>query len=437
MTRQLKLVKLAKRVEPFRALLFNRERVGNLPDVVAPPYDLIGAERQNELYDRSPYNIVRLELGREADRYAASAATLAKWRADDILRVAPRPAIYLYTQLFEAGGRRLKRDGFVARVRLENFSHGRILPHEKTFPAAKADRLKLLTALTTNVSSIFGLYSGKHAELDALIANATMRAPLADMVDDLGSGNQLRAIEAPEEIAIVQNALESSLILIADGHHRYETALNYREIRRAAEGDTGALHTYDYTMMTLVGCDSPGLVILPTHRVVKHLDASALASFENRAREVFEIEEFADRDRMLAELARGGRGAIGVALRGAQAMWLLRLRDTRALEAALPQTPAVVRELDVSILHAMVFDRIFGVKPEAIKAGGNLEYTIDANGALDAVSAERADGAFLMSPPSIEDVQRVSDSGATMPEKSTYFYPKLITGLFMNPLDVD
>jgi uncharacterized protein (DUF1015 family) len=430
-------LKLAKRVEPFRALLYNQERVSNLPDVVAPPYDLIGAERQNELYDRSPYNIVRLELGREADRYAASAATLARWRADDILRVAPRPAIYLYTQLFEVGGRKLKRDGFVARVRLANFSHGRILPHEKTFPAAKADRLKLLTSLSTNVSSIFGLYSGKHAELDALIANAAARAPLADVVDDLGIENQLRAIEAPEEIAIVQNALESSLILIADGHHRYETALNYREIRRAAEGDTGTLQTYDYTMMALVGCDSPGLVILPTHRVVKHLDADALAAFESRAREVFEIEEFADRDRMRSDLTRRGRGTIGVALRGAQAMWLLRLRDTRALEAALPQTPAVVRELDVSILHAMVFDRIFGVKPEAIKAGGNLEYTIDANGALDAVSAERADGAFLMSPPSIEDVQRVSDSGATMPEKSTYFYPKLITGLFMNPLDVD
>ena len=434
MTRQ---SKLAKRVEPFRALLYNQERVSNLHDVVAPPYDLIGADRQNELYNRSPYNIVRLELGREADRYAASAATLARWRADDILRVAPRPAIYLYTQLFEVGGRKLKRDGLVARVRLENFSHGRILPHEKTFPAAKADRLKLLTALNTNVSSIFGLYSGKHAELDALVANAATRAPLADVVDDLGIENQLRAVEAPEEIATVQNALESSLILIADGHHRYETALNFREIRRVVEGDTGALHAYDYTMMTLVGCDSAGLVILPTHRVVKHLDAGALASFESRAREVFDIEAFADRDRMRSELTRRGRGTLGVALRGAQHMWLLRLRDSRALEATLPQTPPVVRELDVSILHAMVFDRIFGVKPEAIKVGGNLEYTIDADGALEAVSAGRADGAFLMNPPSIEDVQCVSDSGATMPEKSTYFYPKLITGLFMNPFDAD
>jgi uncharacterized protein (DUF1015 family) len=431
------MTQLSKRVEPFRALLYNQERISNLHDVVAPPYDLIGVDRQNELYNRSPHNIVRLELGREADRYGASSATLAKWRADNILRIAQRPAIYLYTQLFEVGGRKLKRDGFVARFRLENFSQGRILPHEKTFPAAKADRLNLLTALNTNISSIFGLYPAKHSELDALIANATTRAPLAEMVDDLGIENQLRAIEAPEEIALLQKALETSLILIADGHHRYETALNFREIRRVVEGDTGALHAYDYTMMTLVGCDSPGLVILPTHRVVKHLDANALASFEKRAREVFEVEPFDDRDRMRGELGRRGRGTIGVALRGTSKMWLLKLREGAALETALPQAPEVVRELDVSILHAMVFDRIFGVKPEAIKAGGNLEYTIDADGALDAISSARADGAFLMNPPSIEDVQRVSDSGATMPEKSTYFYPKLITGLFMNPLDVD
>jgi uncharacterized protein (DUF1015 family) len=427
---------LSKRIEPFRPLLYNQERIGDLSKVIAPPYDLIDAARQDELYSRSLYNIVRLELAREADRYAASAATLAKWRADDILRVAPHPAIYLYTQMFESGGRKLRRDGFVARVRLENFARGRILPHEKTFPAAKADRLKLLTALNTNVSSIFGLYSGKYAELDALIANTSERAPLFDVVDDLGIENQLRAIDAPEEIAKVQRALESSLILIADGHHRYETALNFRELCHAAEADTGPPRSYDYTMMTLVGCDSPGLVILPTHRVVKHLDADAIASFEARARKVFEIEEFADRERMRSELAHRGRGAIGVALRGSQKLWLLRLRDHPALEAAAPQTPSVVRELDVSILHALVFDRIFGVKADAIKAGGNLEYTIDAAGALDAVSSGRADGAFLMNPPSIEDVQRVSDSGATMPEKSTYFFPKLITGLFMNPLDV-
>lgn len=180
------MTRLSKRIEPFRALLYNQERVGNLSEVVAPPYDLIDADRQDELYNRSPYNIVRLELGRESDRYAASATTLAKWRADDILRVAPRLAIYLYTQLFESGGRKLRRDGFVARVRLENFTRERILPHEKTFPAAKADRLKLLSALNTNVSSIFGLYSGSMRNSTRLsqMPPRARRSPMSSMISE-------------------------------------------------------------------------------------------------------------------------------------------------------------------------------------------------------------------------------------------------------------
>jgi uncharacterized protein (DUF1015 family) len=428
---------LSNRIEPFRALLYNPERAGELRNLIAPPYDLIDATRQQQLYERSPYNVVRLELGREADRYGASAATLATWRTEGILRLAPRPAIYQYTQLFEVAGKQLRRDGFVVRLRLEEFARGRILPHEKTFPAAKEDRLKLLTALNTNVSSVFGLYSGKHDELEMLSTEIAVREPDARVIDDLGIENQLRAIEEPAQIALLQRALESSLILIADGHHRYETALNYRKLRRSAEGNPAGPRGYNYTMMTIVACDSPGLVILPTHRVVKRLDAQAIASFENRAQEIFQVDEFEDRDRMRAELTRRGRGTIGVALRASENCWLLHLRDHRTMDTALLQTPDPVRELDVSILHALVFDRIFGIRADAIKAGGNLEYTIDAVGALDAVSSGRADGAFLMNPPSIEDVQLVSDSGATMPEKSTYFYPKLITGLFMNPLDAD
>ncbi|HYA34550.1 MAG TPA: DUF1015 domain-containing protein, partial [Candidatus Binataceae bacterium] len=311
---------------------------------------------------------------------------------------------------------------------------GRILPHEKTFPAAKADRLRLLTAIQTNVSSVFGLYSGNRPDLIKLICNASERAPIARFVDDLGIENHLRAIDAPDEIAMIQRALDSGRILIADGHHRYETALNYRRARREAEGNPSAVRPYDYTMMTLVGSDDPGLVILPTHRLVRKLDPSAMASFEERAREAFEISKLDSLDALAAEVARRGRGCLGVAMRGAVKPWIIRPRDSRAIESALPGAPPAVRELDVSVLHALVFDRIFGMKPEAVKAGGNIEYTIDARGALDAVRSATADGAFLMNPPTIGDVERVSDSGATMPEKSTYFYPKLITGLVMNPV---
>jgi uncharacterized protein (DUF1015 family) len=428
---------LGERIEPLHALLYNCERIPDLAGIVAPPYDLIDERRQDELYRRSPYNVVRLELGREADRYGAATRTLEDWRRDGILVPAPRPAIYLYTQIFALDGKKLRREGLAARVRLEEFAAGRILPHERTFPAAKEDRLKLLTALRANVSPVFGLYPRANPELAELIASVRGREPMMVLIDDLGIENQLRAIEDPAEIGLIQRSLAAPRILIADGHHRYETALNYRRMRRAAEGDPAGLKGYDYTMMTLVACDDPGLVILPTHRVVHHLDAQAAAAFYERAGRDFEIDEFRDGDAMRSELARRGRGTIGVALRAGAASWLLRLRDRRAMEQAMPEAPPAVRELDVSILHALVFDRIFGLRAADVRKGGNIEYTIDGRGALEAVSAGRADGAFLMNPPAASDVERVSDSGATMPEKSTYFHPKLLTGFAINPIDAE
>ena len=424
---------LGKRIEPFRALMYNRQITGEPARVVAPPYDLIGTARQKQLYERSPYNVVRLELGREADRYGAAEKTLTEWLAAGVVERSARPAIYQYTQTFHVEGRLLHRTGFIARVRLEEFDRGRIVPHERTFPAAKEDRLRLLTALEVNTSSIFALYSGAHPELDRLREQAASREPLIDLVDDLGIRNELRPIEAVGEIAVIQRELESPRLLIADGHHRYETALNYRRARRH-ENASSEPQPYDYTMMTLVACGDPGLVILPTHRVVKSLPADAIASFTQRAREVFNVEEIAHRDTFRTRLNDSGTGAIGVTLKGSSNYLILRLRSRSAMKAAMPDAAAEVRRLDVSILHAFVFDRIFGLGADEIRRGGNIEYTIEIGGALGAVAQGHADGAFLMNPPSIQDVERVSDAGATMPEKSTYFHPKLLTGLVMNPL---
>jgi uncharacterized protein (DUF1015 family) len=424
---------LSKRIEPFRALMYNRQIAGDPARVVAPPYDLIGAARQNQLYERSPYNVVRLELAREADRYGAAEKTLKDWMTANVLEQRARPAIFQYTQTFDVEGRLLHRTGFIARVRLEEFDRGRILPHEKTFPAAKEDRLRLLTALQINTSSIFGLYSGKHRELERLREHVALREPLIDLVDDLGIRNELRLIESPDEIAIIQRELEAPRILIADGHHRYETALNYRRARRH-ENASNESAPYDYTMMTLVACDDPGLVILPTHRVVKSLPADAITTFAQRAREAFEVDQIAHRDVFRTRLDESGSGAIGVSLKGSPHYFLLRLRDAAAMKSARPEAPDEVRRLDVSVLHALVFDRIFGLRDDEIRKGGNIEYTIEIGGALGAVAQGHADGAFLMNPPTIQDVEWVSDAGATMPEKSTYFHPKLLTGLVMNPL---
>ncbi|HLW70139.1 MAG TPA: DUF1015 domain-containing protein [Candidatus Binataceae bacterium] len=425
---------LTHRIEPFAALAFDPTQVGSWDQVVAPPYDLIDAARQNELYARSPYNVIRLELNREADPYAAAAATLAEWRASGVVTRASRPAIYLYAQRFAHDGRKLERRGLIARVRLEAFGSGRILPHERTFPKAKEDRLKLLEATRTNISSIFALYSSDNAALEKLLSEIARREITIAATDEAGIVNEIRAITTPEEIAIVQHALADAQMLIADGHHRYETALEYRR-RRIEAGSEKSAQPFDYVMMTLVAFDDPGLVILPTHRVVRQLPADASMRFAARSGDHFAIEEFADPGTFRAALTSLGRGALGVALKGDPQFKILTLRDSTILAHTMPAAPPAVRELEVSILHALVFDRIFGITAEEVRAGGSLEYTIDAHAALAKVATGAADGAFLMNPPMVDDVARVAAAGATMPEKSTYFFPKLLTGLVMNPLD--
>ncbi|HXR24464.1 MAG TPA: DUF1015 domain-containing protein [Candidatus Binataceae bacterium] len=424
-----------RRVEPLDALLFDPARTGSLDRVVAPPYDLIDQVQQEQLYARSPFNIVRLELSRESDPYASAAATLAQWRTEATLARASKPAFYYYTQRFNHAGRGMVRNGLIARVRLEEFASGRILPHERTFPKAKEDRLRLLTATRTNISSIFGLYPTATGDLRALLKRTAESAPLLSATDDHGIVNEVRALDSPGVIATVQESLEAARILIADGHHRYETALEYRRQRHAAAPGLSSPQGFDYVMMTLVAFDDPGLVILPTHRLVRRLPVDAIAHFRDRCREYFTVDEFAAPDQFLAALTARGRHALGVALGGQPGFLILALRDPASLATAMPDTPAAVRELEVSLLHTLVLDRIFGIKPDEVRQGGNIEYTIDGPAALTEVAAGRAAGAFLMNPPTVADIERVSSAGATMPEKSTYFFPKLLTGLVLNPLD--
>ncbi len=422
-----------ERIEPFRGLFFDPGRCGGLAGVVAPPYDLIDAQGQEQLYRRSPYNIVRLELGREADRYGAAAAVLAHWLREGILRRAPVPAIHLYTQTFDFEGRSYSRSGLIVTLRLEEFAPGKILPHERTFAAAKQDRLQLLSAIQVNTSSIFGLYPGRCEELRQLKDKVAQRPPDCAVRDDLGILNEMRTIGGAAEIAIVQRELADKRLLIADGHHRYETALNYRRLRREQEHDPPRLMPYDYVMITLTAYDDPGLLILPTHRVVRRIDTEAARDFDRRAAEFFAVEEFTDPDKFLARLKQSA-GALGAAVGNASTLRLLRLKDSTIMDSAAAHMPAAVRRLDVSVLHALVLDRLLGIDEAAVRSGALIEYTVDARAALASVREGKSAGAFLMNPPSIGEVERVSDSGATMPEKSTYFYPKLLTGLVMNPL---
>ncbi len=451
------------RVQPFPALVFNRERAGHLKDLIAPPYDLIDETLQQQLYARSPHNIVRLELNRDADPYGSAAATMARWIDEGILRQLP-PAIFLYTQAFELDGRRLIRTGWVVRIRLEEFERGHILPHERTFPKAKEDRLRLLRATRANISPVFGLYRSGSTALKALMAAVAGRPPLLEATDDLGILHQVRRVESPAEIAVVQEALESSQVLIADGHHRYETALEYCRLMRANLGDTGRvqnrtqpLHSSSstrhpgtirqlsdkpagsdfrpeaYVMMTLVALDDPGLVILPTHRLVRVLDQARLELYKARVHEKFEIEEFTDAEAMITQLKQRGPGYIGAIIRNSSAA-ILHLRDQDFMSRASPEIQPEVRGLDVAVLHKLILDELLGITPETVRQGENIAYTHDRHVALQAARSGAAAAVFLLNPPTVFDIEKITNAGALMPEKSTYFYPKLQTGLLMNPL---
>jgi uncharacterized protein (DUF1015 family) len=422
---------LGARIQAFPALIFNCERAGRLDELIAPPYDLIDQARQEALYARSPFNIVRLELNRDPDPYTSAGATLMRWLANGILE-RTRPAIFLYTQTFELDGRKFVRNGWVVRIRLEEFASGRILPHESTFPKAKEDRLRLLAATRANISSVFGLHPSGNKELEALMAEVSQRPPTFEAIDDLGILNQVRAVGSPEEINTIQQALEPVRVLIADGHHRYETALEYR--RSLAQHTAGSSGLGDYVMMTLVAFNDPGLVILPTHRVIQRLTSEQIKVYETRIRNSFAVEEFSDNDAMLTQLRLRGRGYIGAAVKGTRPS-IVHPFDQENKPSALLDMHEEARKLDVALLHALILDEILGITPQMVRSGDNISYTTDARKALEEVGSGAAAGAFLLCPPTVYDVEKVSQAGATMPEKSTYFYPKLQTGLLINPLD--
>ncbi len=389
-------------VRPLAGLRYDPARAGDVGQLLAPPYDVITAAEQAELYARSPYNVIRLILPREAERGAAAAQTLRDWIAAGILAPDPEPALYLYTQQFSLpDGSTRRRDGLLCRLRLEDFSSGVVRPHERTLPGPKADRLALLRATGANLSAIFGLYARPGEPVRALLAGAELGAPLVDV----SGWHQLWRVTDAPAIARVEAALTDRTVIIADGHHRYETALAYRDEQRGNEAAR-------YVLTYLANMEEEGVVILPTHRLVRgplRLGAAALAV---RLAESFAVEPADERRRRVA-------GEIDCVLPDRR----LRLRAGPAARERLRDLPPVLRGLAVECLRRAILEPILGVGPE------DLEFTHDDEEAIAAVAAGRASAAFLLNPPSMAEVRDVCLAGEVMPEKSTYFYPKLATGL--------
>ncbi len=429
-------------VRPFRALRYDPAHADPAL-TIAPPYDVISPEQQSELYRRGPHNIVRIEYGEQRpddgaadNRYSRAARDLDAWlRAGVLLRDA-EPAVYAYRQEFEWDGTRHARIAYFAVVRLEEWEKGVIKPHEHTLSGPKADRLDLLRATRTQVSPVYCVYRARDG---APAMPETPGDPLYDVEED-GQRHVLSAVRDASALRRFAAHLAACDVYIADGHHRYETALNYRNEVRARSASWTGEEPENFVLMALTDAADAGLLVLPTHRVVSppSSPSDALARI-GRFFDVAEVSGDGDRlDALLDRLHAAGDGTTACGAVGLVpgAMHLLTLRDRAGIEALMPAAePAAWRRLDVSVLQFGILEHVFGIDAAALAAGGAVSYTQDAREACAAVEAGRARVAFLLNATPVAQVLDVADAGGRMPQKSTYFHPKLPTGLVMNLLE--
>jgi uncharacterized protein (DUF1015 family) len=419
-------------VQPLRALHYEPAVAGPLADVVAPPYDVIDQTQRAELLARSPRNIVAIDLPQgEPDRYAAAGELLASWQGDGVLVRDERPALWAHTQDYTGpDGQRRTRRGFFCRVRIEQYGAGRVRPHERTHPGPKEDRLRLTRATRANISPIFSLYSDPREAAWSALEPFTSAAPWGEVTDADGTTHRIWRVEDERAIAAVQEATSDAELLIADGHHRYETMRSYAEEVDAAGTASGEEHRF--ILMCLVALEDPGLTVFPTHRVVNRLDDAMRASLAQAIERDFEVEQVAIEQ--LAPPPGDGPLQLGYIARGDERPLRLTLKDQAIADAALSGHSDAYRRLDTGILETLLLKDALGLSDEDISHFNGLFYARDADEAIAMVREGDYEAAFLMRPTPIAQVRDVAAAGENMPPKSTYFFPKLLTGLLLNPL---
>jgi uncharacterized protein (DUF1015 family) len=414
-------------VRPLNAVHYNLAAVGSLAEVVAPPYDVIDGEQRSRLLQRSPFNVVEIDLpkpGGGGDPYQHAAETMEAWMLEGILVADREPTIWALSQEYRTPeGERRTRNGFLCRVRLQPYGHG-IRPHERTQPGPKEDRLNLTRATRHNLSPIFSLHGGSAWPL---LERQTKGQPWAELSDDDGTVHRVWRIADPGAHEAVSAELAEAELLIADGHHRYETALAY-------EREVGGAGEHSYVLMCLVSLKDPGLTVFATHRLLKDLEPAQQERIRDAARAGFELEEIPEE----ALVPGPEEPAVSFGYMDAHHLkpWRLRLSadGEQALDQALAGRSAAYRRLDAAALEELFLKRALGLSDEDIAAKKGLGYTPDAGEAVAKLRAGDYDACFFLRPTPVEQVRTVAAAGETMPPKSTYFFPKLLTGIVFNPL---
>jgi uncharacterized protein (DUF1015 family) len=419
-------------VQPLKTLRYEQSVVGPLEGVIAPPYDVIDAELRAELVAKSPYNVVEIDLPVDddgGDRYLHAETLLDHWRTQGALVQEEEPAFWALDQEYAApDGTQQRRRGFFARVRVEDYGAGRIRPHERTHPGPKEDRLRLTRATRANLSPIFSLFPDPSGDAAAVLAEAVAETPFASATDHEGTVNTLWRVADPDRVAALQAALADAELLIADGHHRYETARVYAE-------EVGGEGAHRYVLMFLCSLSDPGLLVFPTHRLLSGLkdDSAKQEAIRDTVKRDFEIEAV-DRGRLEPAGDPEGRVQLGYMDSFLRQPYLLTLKDQAIADAALEGMPEPYRRLDTAVLEAIVLKGALGMSEDDISHLNGLNYSKSFEDAVDAVESGRYDAGFFMRGTPVEQVGEVAATGVSMPPKSTYFYPKIPTGLIFNLL---
>jgi uncharacterized protein (DUF1015 family) len=419
-------------VQPFKAVRYEPSAAGPLEGVIAPPYDVIDEELRSELVGRSSRNVVEIDLpeppaGGE-DRYEHAATTMRAWLDEGVLVREEEPALWALRQEYTGpDGSARTRTGFFARVRVEDYGPGRIRPHERTHPGPKEDRLRLTRATRMNLSPIFSLFADPEGAAEAALGRATAEEPFAAVADHEGTRNTLWRVAGAEEIGALQDALASAELLIADGHHRYETARVYAD-------EIGGEGEHRYVLMLLCSLSDPGLLVFPTHRLLTGLkdDTAKQLAIRDALMRDFEIEQLAS----TAELEPRDEGPVAFGYMDSfhKQPYRVTLKDQSIADAALAGMPDPYRRLDTAVLEALILLGALGMSEDDISHLRGLDYSKSLADAIERVDSGAADAGFFMRATPVEQVREVAEAGESMPPKSTYFYPKVPTGLLFNPL---
>jgi len=437
-------------IHPFKGLRYNAQKV-KLEEVITEPYDRIPPALQEEYYKRNPHNVVRIILGKdddpehpEKDKYKRANVYLEQWEKEGILVREDQEALYLYEQEYQVWNEQKKRIGLISRVGLEEFSSGKVLPHEKTFPKHKVDRLNLLKATNTNTGQIFLLYNDDEDSVSQAIKGALAKAELgADVRDEDNFHHILWIIKDKDDIRRIQEAMADKVLIIADGHHRYETSLNFQKMKSEELGEVKGDESFNTIMMTLFRLDDPGLVILPTYRLVKGLDKLTAQSLEELLSPYFEISEIDWSDtsdsgptEKVQEKVLGGTHAFGAFIPQLHKALVFHLKSEDILDREISDERSKEwKYLDVAILHSLIIDKLEALSSEPFSLENNVSYIRNLEKGIEKVIGGEFQMIFLLKSVSLLQIREVVENGELMPQKSTDFFPKLKSGLVMNPLD--